>query len=391
VPLREPLYTPLPEPVSPKIIRTSPTIATLDDNQWQNIAHEWNRAQKKLVIAGGMFNNNSTLNTLLGQLAQRSDTLVVAENLSNLYHENFIFDPEKFLAVIPEAEKQYLQPDLLVTFGNSVVSKRLKLFLRNFRPSAHWLIDAGHAYTDTYQSLTRILPLPAETFFQSLLSNTDDSVSNYSRHFLSLHKTIQHQAEKILASLPFCDLTAVHFILNHLKEGTNLHLANSMPVRYAQLFRTRAGIRYYSNRGTSGIDGCTSTCAGMAAVSDSGAVLITGDLAFLYDSNALWNNHLDSHLKIIVLNNGGGNIFQMIDTSPEIEPVLNYFTTPHSVNLKNLVEAFGLQYFRAESMEQLNDCFPSFLEANVPAVLEITTDPEVNTQVYKTFIKSLQL
>lgn len=392
VPLREPLYTPLPPVSNPKIIRTSRHINTLEQNEFETLIQIWNLSHQKMIVAGGIPYKNTALNDLLIQLAQRSDTLIIAENLSNLYHPKFIYDPEKFLAALPTAEKTKLQPDLLISIGNSIVSKRLKLFLREYRPTEHWLIDENCSFVDTYMSLTRNIPSRPETIFQSLISNSvDRSDSTYANYFVDLHQTIQDRMRQFIDTLPFCDLTAVHYILNELEADTHLHLANSMPVRYAQLFATRPDIRYFSNRGTSGIDGCTSTCVGMTTVIDKPTVLITGDLAFLYDSNALWNKYLKPNLKIIVLNNGGGNIFQMIDTSPEIEPVLQYFTTPQSVQIKPLTEAYGLQYVYVDNFKQLSTIFESFLHLSAPAVMEIKTDPNINVQAYKQLLKNIQL
>lgn len=391
IPLREPLYTQLPPPTYPKIIRNSPKTTILPEKEWDTFIQIWNRAEKKMIIAGSFSTKKNVLNKLLNQLSQRPDTLVVAENISNLYHPNYLYDPEKFLAALSTTDKAALQPQLLITIGNSVVSKRLKLFLREYRPEEHWSISENHQFVDTYMSLTRNISLSPETFFEKLVATSPAADSNYSGHFLHYHNNIEERTEQIVPQLPFCDLTAVHYLLKHLPSGTRLHLANSMPVRYAQLFPVRDDIMYFSNRGTSGIDGCTSTCVGMATVCDEPVVLITGDLAFLYDSNALWNPSLKPNLKIVVLNNGGGNIFQMIDTSPEAENILSFFTTPQSVNLKSLTEAYGLQHFYADKFTQLTEQFETFKKLPAPAVLEIKTDPEINVQAYKQLLKNIKL
>lgn len=391
VPLREPLYTPLPVAANPKIIRTVQRTYALEQKEYEELSSIWNKADKKLIVVGSSSTKNVRLSELLQLLSQRSDTLVIAENLSNVSLPNIIYDPEKFLAVLPVSAKAQLQPKLLITIGNSVVSKRLKLFLREYRPEEHWLVSMDQSFVDTFKSLTRNIAIPPESFIELFTVQNKEHNSDYSSYFLGLHRKIEERMEMVLSNLPFSDLGAVAFVLTHLKAGTHLHLANSMPVRYAQLFATRADISYFSNRGTSGIDGCTSTCVGMAALIDNPVVLITGDLAFLYDSNALWNNYLKSNLKIIVLNNGGGNIFQMIDTSPEIEPVLSYFTTPHSVKIDYLAAAYGLQYFYADNYNQLSTIFESFINYSAPAILEVKTDPNVNVQAYKQLIKDIQL
>ncbi|MCX7985745.1 MAG: 2-succinyl-5-enolpyruvyl-6-hydroxy-3-cyclohexene-1-carboxylic-acid synthase [Bacteroidales bacterium] len=391
VPLREPLYTPLPESVKPKIINSTSTQITLAEEEKITLINQWNNAQKKLIIAGGITYKNPKLNYWLETISQRDDTLIIAENLSNLSNSRFIFDPEKFLAALPIDELNQFQPDIVVSIGNSIVSKRLKSYLRGRKPKEHWVIGENYAYTDTFMSLTRNIKVPTELFFELIESNAKSSNSDYAQRFILLHEQVQQLMATAITELPFSDLTATYFILCQLKSGTLLHLSNSMPIRYSQLFPTRNDISYFSNRGTSGIDGCTSTSVGMAFVSKQPTVLITGDLAFLYDSNALWNKYVSPNLKIIVLNNQGGNIFQMIDTSPEIEPVITYFTTPQSVELKALTEAFGLDYYLAENYKDLTHIFTHFIESEKPAILEIKTDPNINVQTYKNFLKMIQL
>jgi len=168
-------------------------------------------------------------------------------------------------------------------------------------------------------------------------------------------------------------------------------LANSTPIRYSQLFQSRNDLIYYSNRGTSGIDGCTSTAMGSAYISKLPTILITGDLAFLYDSNAMWNNYIDTNFKIIVINNSGGNIFTLIDTSDEISSINNFFLTPQNVNINSLVQAFGLSFFQISSEKDSKKIVHDFFQSVKPSVLEIVTNPDNNTTVHKEYFNYLVL
>src|SRR5690606_10440108 len=112
------------------------------------------------------------------------------------------------------------------------------------------------------------------------------------------------------------ELELVKEIIRHLPDQCNLHLANSMSVRYANfigLAASQKNINVFANRGTNGIDGCTSTVVGHCLSTDRTNILITGDLAFFYDRNAFWHNYPLPNLRIVVLNNHGGIIFGMID------------------------------------------------------------------------------
>ncbi len=393
VPLREPLYVKLPDSQPARIIKNIQTENELSKFQIEYITEHWHSATKKLIIAGFNYKKENELNEILSNITrQNSDVIVIAENLSNLTDSNFIFSPERFIASLTEVEKEQFRPDLLITIGNSIISKRLKNYLRKFQPIEHWLITEEIKFIDTFQSLTQNWQIAPIKFFKVIEKISKDNLkntNNYQPYFLQKDEFIRERHNKVLENLPFSDIVAMHIIHSQLPDDIKLHYSNSMPVRYSQLFSPRTEIQYYCNRGTSGIDGCISTAAGMAAVTDKPVMVITGDLAFIYDSNALWNNYIPSKFKIIVLNNNGGNIFRMIDTSPEIDNILYYFETPHQVNIQSLAEAFGLKYLYADNKNDLQLNMDLLLNNEIPTLLEVKTNSEINTFAYKTYLNQI--
>ena len=120
--------------------------------------------------------------------------------------------------------------------------------------------------------------------------------------------------DELIFKIPYSDLKVFDFIIDTLPEGINLQMSNSSVVRYCQLFEPIGSVDYYANRGVSGIDGSTSTAVGMAVANPQKlVVLITGDISFFYDSNALWNSYLPPNLRICLINNNGGGIFNIIE------------------------------------------------------------------------------
>ena len=107
-------------------------------------------------------------------------------------------------------------------------------------------------------------------------------------------------------------MAAYKAILDCTPTPYHIQISNSAPIRYAQLFPAKAGWQVFCNRGTSGIDGSTSTAIGASVVQSTPTLLITGDLSFFYNSNALWCNYIPKNLKIIVVNNAGGGIFRIL-------------------------------------------------------------------------------
>jgi 2-succinyl-5-enolpyruvyl-6-hydroxy-3-cyclohexene-1-carboxylate synthase len=193
-----------------------------------------------------------------------------------------------------------------------------------------------------------------------------------------------------LAGAPWSDLTALSLVMGRIPPGSVVHLANSTPARYAQLFERGEGLHHFSNRGTSGIDGCSSSAVGAAYVSRRPNTLITGDIAFLYDSNAFWNDLRPANLRVIVMDNGGGNIFRYIpgpDTDPELLP---WFEAPHGRDPLLLSRSFGLRSLEARDMPGLSAALDELYEASEgPAVLVVRTPPRESASVLRDYFTSL--
>jgi 2-succinyl-5-enolpyruvyl-6-hydroxy-3-cyclohexene-1-carboxylate synthase len=134
-----------------------------------------------------------------------------------------------------------------------------------------------------------------------------------------------------------------------------------------------------------------STAAGYAYTSGQPTVFLTGDISFIYDSNALWNNYISNNLKIIVMNNNGGNIFRFIGDKELMQNSLDFFTTPHQVKIKSLVEAYGLHYLACDKTDELETSIKTLLNAPKATVLEIFTDADLNTENYKGYFKNICL
>jgi len=170
-----------------------------------------------------------------------------------------------------------------------------------------------------------------------------------------------------------------------------LQLSNSSTIRYAQLFNIDSTIEVYCNRGTSGIDGSTSTAIGFASVSVKQTTLITGDLSFFYDSNALWNNYIPNNFRIIVINNQGGGIFRILPGQKNTDNFDTYFETTHHLNASHLCKMYNFEYHCALNEDELAEELSGFYsESSQPKLLEIFTPKNLNDEIllkYFEFIK----
>lgn len=387
VPFEEPLYETVSElQVHPKIIEFSteekPFVmdtATLA---------VWKSASKKLVLVGELF-PNSVEQHYLELLANDPSVVVLTEKTSNLHHPTFIDQIDTLITPFDEADFKAFQPEIVVTFGGMVVSKRIKAFLRKYKPEHHWHIDELRAY-DTFGALKNHFETKINVFLSQLLTE-DTFESTYKSGILSIWKNRVAKHKEYNSKIPFSDFKVFDFICKNLPENCQLQVSNSSAIRYIQLFDVASSIPVFCNRGTSGIDGSTSTAIGASVVSTLPTVLITGDIGFLYDSNALWNNYIPSNFKIILINNGGGGIFRILPGHEETETFNTYFETSHQLNASHLAKMYGLHYFKATDETSLDQQFSIFLAQNEkPSILEIFTPEKVNDLVLLDFFRKLK-
>ncbi|TJY33899.1 2-succinyl-5-enolpyruvyl-6-hydroxy-3-cyclohexene-1-carboxylic-acid synthase [Pontimicrobium aquaticum] len=390
VPFDEPLYDMVDEfLVNPKVEKVITKQRNVDENLIDNLVDQWYHAKKKMVLIG-VNAPNSISQEWLDELANDESVIVFTETTSNLHHPDFFPNIDKIIAPLTEEQFKQLQPEILVTFGGLIVSKKIKAFLRKYQPEHHWHIDELHV-NDTFFCLDNHVKVSPNQFFSEFFKKvTHVTKSNYQDVWHSVKRHRQTKHKLYLKSSPFSDLKAFEKILKSLPKQSILQLANSATVRYAQLFNINKSIQIYCNRGTSGIDGSTSTAIGCAAVSNKQTVFITGDLSFFYDSNALWNNYIPKNFRIILLNNEGGGIFRILPGHKNTENFDTYFETRHNMEAKHLCAMYNVDYARVENLEDLNKQLIDFYsETNTPKLLEVCTPRIVNDTVLLNYFKAL--
>ena len=386
VPFEEPLYETVSDlQVHPKIIEFTSEKKPFEIDP--STLALWKSASKKLVLVGELF-PNSVEQHYLELLANDPSVVVLTEKTSNLHHLTFIDQIDTLITPFDEADLKAFQPEILLTFGGMVVSKRIKAFLRKYKPEHHWHIDELRAY-DTFGALTNHFETKINVFLSQLLTE-DTFESTYKSSILSIWKDRVAKHQEYNSKIPFSDFKVFDFICQNLPENCQLQVSNSSAIRYIQLFDIAPSIPVFCNRGTSGIDGSTSTAIGASVGSNIPTVLITGDIGFLYDSNALWNNYIPSNFKIILINNGGGGIFRILPGHEETETFNTYFETSHQLNASHLAKMYGLDYFEAQDELSLAHQYKAFMNQNKrPSILEIFTPEKVNDLVLLEFFKEL--
>ncbi|MQP25831.1 2-succinyl-5-enolpyruvyl-6-hydroxy-3-cyclohexene-1-carboxylic-acid synthase [Flavobacterium sp. LMO8] len=386
-PFEEPLYETVSElQVQPEIINFNTEIKSF--SLGNSTIETWNKATKKLVLVGELF-PNSVEQKYLDVLANDPSVVVLTEKTSNLHHSTFIDQIDTLITPFTEDDFKAFQPEILLTFGGMVVSKRIKAFLRKYKPAHHWHVDELRAY-DTFGALTNHFETKINTFLSQLL--TEKTIeSTYKSNIANIRKERVAKHQEYTAKIPFSDFKVFDFICQNLPKNSQLQVSNSSAIRYLQLFDLDKSIQVFCNRGTSGIDGSTSTAIGAALASDLPTMLITGDISFLYDSNALWNNYIPTTFKIILLNNSGGGIFRILPGHQETETFNTYFETSHQLNASHLAKMYGLNYFEANDEASLQQQYTAFLNQNEkPSILEIYTPEKENNGILLDYFRGLK-
>jgi 2-succinyl-5-enolpyruvyl-6-hydroxy-3-cyclohexene-1-carboxylate synthase len=388
-PFEEPLYETVSElSVNSSIFASAKVNRTVDIKDLQDSAALWNKASRKLILIG-VNEPNSIAEEIIEGLANDESVVVMTENTSNVSHESFISNIDTIITPFTVEDFEAFRPEILITFGGMVVSKRIKAFLRKYKPKQHWHIDTLRAY-DTFGCLTKHFEVDPNTFFEEFLPLTSKIESNYFSQLNAVKALRKEKHDIYLSKIPFTDFKVFEKVIQSLPQNSQLQISNSSAIRYAQLIPIDPSIEVYCNRGTSGIDGSTSTAIGAAVANANPTVFITGDIGFLYDSNALWNNYIPKNFKIILINNGGGGIFRILPGHSET-PVFNtFFETSHNLTAEHLAKMYGLDYSIANDEISLSKGLDLIYAQNEkPSILEVFTPTLENNSILLQYFKEL--
>lgn len=372
VPLREPLY---PNPDYQPVLRAE-IKRTEGPNRQElpnfNLPSGTIKPQKFFLLAGFSHQKQVLFQT---SMPFGNDAVSAYPNTQGLMEQVFMFNLQPF--------GQQLKPDLLISTGTSVVSKNLKNWIRSNKPKNHLHFHPQGDLADPFDTQPQLF----ENNWDHFLSEIGQLNSQAYTHWWQQLNTSAIKLHQELMDTPiFSEFKAYQLVIDSLLPNTYLHAGNSMAVRYVALCKKSkqlAGI--WCNRGTSGIDGCVSTTLGFAQIKNlEQHVLLVGDVSFFYDGNAFWNKLRPKGLKIIVMNNGGGGIFRLIDGPAKQPELADYFETKHNRTAKQLCLDFQIPYLQAKDQESLLELLPSFLGnlSEGPMLLEVFTNEHINQSFF---------
>ena len=359
-----------------------------DDTDYDALSKIWNEAEKKMILVGVNYPDEE-LHQLMDFYADDTSVLILTETTSNLHQKKAIDSIDQLISSLDNTQFEALKPDVLITFGGMIVSKRVKQFLRKYSPKHHWNIDKKKAM-NTFFCLSEFIQIEPLDFFSKFNGTILKKESNYQQKWLQFRDEKREKHTAYLSKTTHSDFKVFEQIIKSVPTNSQLQISNSSIIRYAQLFSIDKTNNVYCNRGTSGIDGSTSTAIGAAFAAKNQTVFITGDISFFYDSNALWNINIPKNFRIILINNSGGGIFKIIP-GPGTTNAAKYFETPHSLTAEHLCKMYHFDYLKAESTETVAAQLNGFYETSEkPKILEIFTPSEENNLILKEYFKYIQ-
>lgn len=386
IPISEPMFnfTISQLPIQRKI-EMLPSITNTKDF-YDRVLKRFVKAERPMVVVGQTLCPDSYVNECLRNISHFA--VIINESLSSNLHEPFDMAVKRI-----NGDERYL-PDFIIYLGDALVSKRAKQFIRQAHQAECWTVSMDGEIHDVFMNLIGVVAGNVSRALGSIADAIDrcENKADTSAYVNLWHKQYDIvEAATEVYEPKYSQMAAVKYFFLSLEDmdyAYHVHCANSMAVRLAEIY---VNDYVWCNRGVNGIEGSISTAAGFSCTTSDIVFCLTGDLSFFYDSNALWNQNLGGNLRIVLLNNGGGEIFRNLHgltLSPAFDSMV---CAKHSVSAKGLCEANDVGYISACNMDELRLGIATLLtiETNRPVLFEVFTNPDVDKEVYEDYMNSL--
>lgn len=366
----------------PKVTRIRRVEACQAD-EWAACAAKLSRVRRVLVVAGQQSSCSAELAGALKNFAASYEVAIAAEYMANIPRER-TFNPTlcmEYRYITPKKFSEFV-PDVVISFGGNMTAG-LKDMLRKFAGSyEHWSIREDGSVCDMFRSLTTVFECAPVEFFSRMASA---STCKPDGGYLASLKA--YGASATVPELPYSNMAAIRKVVERVPEGSILHLAINSAIRLTNFFELQPDVKVYANIGTHGIDGCLSSLLGQAAASGKPSYLVIGDLAFFYDMNALRIRHVTDKVRILLLNNEGGEEFYFNQVWKDEASDL-HTCARHHTKAEGWVRECGFRYLSAHNPEELDAAVEEFFDdgAEGPVLLEVFSEMRADSKlVYDVF------
>lgn len=352
-------------------------------SEWEKKARCLRECKRVLVACGQLPMPSDELKRQLETFFDKYNCAISVEHMSNIETRGAI---NTFVAFegkyVSQKRFSELKPDLVITFGGNIM-QGLKHALRSSESFEHWSINSDGSVCDMFGGLTTIFECSPEVFFGRM----NELASSDARNELAYYSELKAYVDSIKPyEFPWSNVYAIENVARRIPSGSILHLSINTAIRATNFFQLADGVRVYANIGTYGIDGCMSSLIGQAQATDDLAFLFIGDLAFFYDMNSLRIKHVGSNVRILLLNNHGGEEFYYNGMWQDEASDL-HTSARHSNVAGPWAESCGFKYLSASDKESFDNAMPEFMAAdsNEPVLFEVFTEMSADSQTIYDF------
>ncbi|HUV30051.1 MAG TPA: 2-succinyl-5-enolpyruvyl-6-hydroxy-3-cyclohexene-1-carboxylic-acid synthase [Acidobacteriota bacterium] len=286
-----------------------------------------------------------------------------------------------------ESRARMLGPEVVLQIGGRMVSKRLLRYVEDLSSSEYVLVDNHPFRYDPAHRVSRRIECDIDAFCEALATaasgRTDkDWQGRISRTDLAISTVVENELDE---NPRLTEPSVARMISRQLGSGSALFLANSMPIRLMDMYAAvGASVPIAANRGASGIDGTVACAAGFAAGTGRPTTLLIGDLALLHDLNSLaLLGAAPSPVTVIVLNNNGGGLFDLLPVAEHADVFEEFFVAPHGRTFEKAAAMYDVPYERPDSAQSFTEACRGAQEDGASRLIEVMTDRQESIETHK--------
>ncbi|NWF88544.1 MAG: 2-succinyl-5-enolpyruvyl-6-hydroxy-3-cyclohexene-1-carboxylic-acid synthase [Ignavibacteriaceae bacterium] len=378
---------------SGSLLKLTKTSSKIDQKILKQLSHRINNQTKGIIVVG-LDNYSKGFFAACNKLSKIAGYPIFADAASNMRfifegNHNILTSYDSYLR--SETFIKNNKPDFIIQFGRNFSSKALSNFIAGCK-CEKLLVNQFGDWKNPVDKSTSIIASSPEKFCRELLpliQRKPATRNEWLNEFLEIDKTASKIKHDLIAAASFPnEVRIVYELIKHIPQNSNLMVSNSLPIRDLDLVvpLVKKNIKVFHNRGASGIDGIISTALGIAHASEEPTFLLTGDLAFYYDLNSLLTaKRYRNPLNIILINNNGGRIFEVLPISKYKNIFEEYFATPHNLDFSKLVHAFGGNYKLVKSWTGFKQLLSTKSNDKTFSVLELKTNPTESLSIRRKY------
>lgn len=354
--------------------------------EWDKYTKMLKKAKRILITPGQSSYVSDELKKAIEDFFKSYNATVSVDYMANI-DTNFAVNTTLCWETRNITRKKFSEflPDIVISFGGNIfqgAKELLKSFHGRFE---HWLIQPDGEMIDTYMSLTAVFECTPDYFFRYYANRAGGR-----KNSLEYYNLIKDYADSVtLPEFDYCNVYAIKTMVERIPSGSILHMAINGAIRITNYSKLQPHIKVYANLGTYGIDGCMSTFIGQACAGNMPSFLVIGDLAYFYDMNSMRIRHIGKNIRILLINNSGGEEFYYNNTW--MAPTGDLHTSArHHIKAEGWVKEVGFNYLRAVDKESFDKALDEFmnLDSDKPILLEVFTEMSTDAKVLHDYYES---